>query len=117
MENIILKKYGFRGNEPLQEISKGHINKIWKIKNGYKSFLLKEFNHSDKERLAYLINIENQLSDISPKIIKTANDKSWLSIDEKLYILYEYIDGKHFSRDEITPEIAKSIGSFLRNAP
>lgn len=109
----ILEKYGL-GESKVNKVNKGHINDIWDITALESRFILKRFNKVDKEKLKYLLSIENSLLNLCPSIIKNNSGELCTELDNaEVYVLYEYVVGRHLNRNDVTPEIAKKIGNYL----
>ena len=112
--NKFLELYGINQVKKVEKISKGYVNELWKIESDNGAFLLKCFNNCNLDRLKYLINLESNLSEFSPKLISTSNGSKIITKNEKSYVMYEFINGINLNRDDITLLIAKKLGKLLR---
>lgn len=109
----ILKKYSL-GESKVNKANQGYINDVWDITTLESRFILKRFNKVDKEKLNYLLSIEDSLLNLCPSIIKNNSGELCTELDNaELYVLYEFVEGRHLNRNDVTPEIAKKIGNYL----
>ena len=108
----ILKEFNIRYID-IKKLNKGYVSRKWLITDMYnKSFILKESCIKNSERLNYICYIQEKLNSISPKIY-SSHDKNYVTINNKFYILYEYINGKQLITSQINKNICFEIGQFM----
>ena len=109
----ILEKYNIKESK-INKVNQGYINDVWDITTLENRFILKRFNKVDKEKLNYLLSIEDSLLNLCPNIIKNISGELCTELDNtELYVLYEFVIGRHLNRSDVTPELAKDIGGYL----
>ena len=113
MEEILFNEYGVNLDAKVTKMSKENRNDVWKVETEGQKFVLKEANIKTRERAEYLINIENRLIDISPKIVKNKSGKQYIIINKKYYIMFEFEEGKQYNRENIPTDLIENIGTFL----
>jgi len=93
LEKILLNNYGFLSKE-IKEI-KGRVkrNGIFQVSNGEKDRIFKYFG-DNKERVESISEITRKLYPLFPLIEKTNSGKHYVSLEDGLYILEEFIQGK-----------------------
>lgn len=110
--NNILKEFNIQYID-IKRLNKGYVSRKWLIKDIYNNiFILKESCITNSERLNYICYIQEQLNSISPKIY-SSHDKKHITINNKFYILYEYIEGKQLKTAQINKKIGFEIGQFM----
>lgn len=91
-------------------LSKGYASKKWIINNGdEKKYILKEIVKQSFDRLSFILLIQNQLDNLSAKIIKTKYNDLFVEFDNKFYYLCEYLDNEEI----IIDKDIYNIGCFL----
>ncbi len=109
----ILERYSL-GESKVNKVNQGYVNDVWDITALESRFILKRFNKVDKEKLKYLSSIENSLLNLCPSIIKNNSGELCTEADNgELYVLYEFVEGRHLKRNGVTPELAEEIGNYL----
>lgn len=109
----ILEKYSIKESK-INKVNQGYINDVWDVTTLENRYILKRFNKVNKEKLNYLLSIEDSLLNLCPNIIKNNFGELSTELDNtELYVLYEFVVGRHLNRSDVTPELAKDIGGYL----
>jgi len=93
LEKILLNNYGFLSKE-IKEI-KGRVkrNGIFQVSNGEKDRIFKYFG-DNKGRVEAIFEIARKLYPLFPLIEETNSGEHYVSLEDGLYILEEFIQGK-----------------------
>lgn len=87
----ILEKYNIKESK-INKVNQGHINDVWDITTLENRFIL----------------------NLCQNIIKNISGELCTELDNtELYVLYEFVIGRHLNRSDVTPELAKDIGGYL----
>ncbi|MDO5557026.1 MAG: hypothetical protein Q4G05_02105 [Clostridia bacterium] len=100
-------------NAVVFDIEKGNINDVWKVELGDESYILKKFKKIEYERLKYIISIENELNEDS-NFIKKNKENEYITIyNNEFYVIYKYIFGQKFCREDLMFDMAIDIGKYI----
>lgn len=97
----------------VDSLEKGYSSKKWKIISDLNIlYILKKIDKQTLERIKFVLNVESQLKDYSPEIIKTKNSLLYCFNGKDIYYMYKYLDG---DKVNINLKTLEEIGSFLSN--
>ena len=94
--NEILKNYELDIIK-IVELNKGYSANKWIIETKTKKYILKEENISEL-RMKYILYIIENIKDITASVIKTKNTCNYVSYNNKLYYLMDYIDSQDIDK-------------------
>lgn len=119
-EFSVLSQYGMT-NASIESIGTGLINQTWLVTNKDQKFILQQVNSMFDEKIHEDIdNVISYLSDCGielPRLIRNQDRSLYCRQGEKVWRLYQYIDGMTFDiveKDEIAFEAGLTLGNFHR---
>lgn len=113
IENII-HKYGLKEFQ-FQQIFKGYTCNKWIIKSDIHKYLLKEMNITKSKRVEFINLIQNNVSsyNLAPRIIDDMMGNNYVCYEDKIYVMYEFLEGHSLKKKDLSKKQIYDIGSFL----